>query len=199
MNVSELIALGWDKCPHPVEVEGHLIISGSLNYLVDSEAQANSGQPHFGLLLPPKLTPLIEGIEGLALYAGSRVQYTGLARLQGAVRWTGLSLLPVSMDAVYELHFFTEPGAPEHYFQPDSPSYSLHLQRPRDLSPEAMIDLKALLAGNSLNLMQLRKLLLGQRETCLSGELAGDALHTATALLDRHGLQYRLEINELRG
>lgn len=189
MNVSDLIAS--ERYGLPVEVEGYLIVSSLLTYVVDSEQEATSATPRRGLILNREALAPLEALP-LPLRAGTSVTLTGHIVLLGTVVHSGISLLPLYMPHVYELRFRQTADAPEHHIRMSEPFCDVYLSRPNQL-PSAALRSLARFLDPQLNIVQVREQLLAQDERLLVEHVNGSELRAVRDLLDAHGLSHRVE------
>lgn len=196
MKVSELIQLESPlKYRQPVCVEGYLILSGLLTYVVDSRDEAYSGRPHFGMVLSRKDLIQLEKLD-LPMLAGSAVLLVGQIKLKGTVSYTGLSLLPICMSYIYEYSFIHPSTNTEYHFKISDVFRNVYLINPGQISAGSLRAIQPFLAP-SLTIMQAKHLVLNQSETLVGEHVEGDDYANRIHILEENQLPYRVEECEI--
>lgn len=196
MKVSEFIRMdSTQKYRQPVCIEGYLILSGILTYVVDSHDEAYSGRPHFGMVLSRKDLIQLEKLD-LPMLAGSAVLLVGQIKLKGTLSYTGLSLLPICMPYIYEYSFIHPSTNTEYRFKISDVFRHIYLINPGQISARSLRAIQPFLTPN-LTIMQAKHLVLSQSETLIGDHVEGDDYASRIRILEENQLPYRIEECEI--
>lgn len=188
MQVSELLALPDEAMRHPVEVNGYLIVSSHLTYIVEDKATAYSDQPHWGVgLNRDAIAGVFEG--DVPLMGGSSVLLVGEVSLKGTVTRTGMGLLPMYIPYVYEYRFSVSDYACWSFKIGDT-FKDLYLLAPQVIKASSLAAIKTFFPS-SLTILQL-KAQLGYREMHLvCPHIRGAELAEAIKKIESAGFNWK--------
>jgi len=190
VRVSEAVTLSSNDVGRPLELSGYLIVSSHLVCVVDDEATARSGRPHYGVLLNRDAIDVLLNRSDIPPLGGSSVSLTGNITLKGTVTHTGIANFPLYVPYIYEFTFLNDFGA--WAFQIGDTFKDIYLLPPPTVGPRSLSILKPLF-DPALTVIQLKRLLESKNEHCVGRHLRGDAFSQVIATIQAAGFAWRAE------
>ena len=193
MRVSEAVTLSNSQFRRPLELSGYLIVSSHLVCVVEDKSTAESGRPHFGVLVNRDAIEALNTIN-IPLLAGSSISIVGNISLKGTVTHTGISVLPLYIPYIYEFTFHNDLGS--WAFQIGDAFKNIYLLSRPTVTPQSIATLKPLF-DPTLTVIQLKRLLEGELEHCVGRHVRGDTFSKLVATIEAAGLLWRAEECEI--
>jgi hypothetical protein len=189
MRVSEAVTLPSNAFRRPLELSGYLIVSSHLVCVVEDEVTANSGRPHYGVLVNRDAIDALNAID-LPLLAGSSVSLVGNIALKGTVTHTGISAFPLYIPYIYGFTFSNDIGTWE--FQIGEIFRDVYLLSRPTVAPQSIALIKTLFPP-SVTVMELKRLLESEPEHCIGRHLRADAFSKLIQTIETAGFMWRAE------
>lgn len=193
MRVSEAVTLSSSGFRRPLELSGYLIVSSHLVCVVEDEATARSGRPHFGILVNREAIGALNKPD-MQFLGGSSVSLTGNIALKGTVTNTGIPTLPLYIPYIYEFTFSNAFGS--WTFQLGETFKDVYLVPPPTIASRSLAVLKPLF-DPALTVVQLKRLLESEKEHCVGRHLRGDDFSKVVATIEAAGFQWRADESEI--
>ena len=189
MKPSEISKLSYNEFDKPFQIEGELIVSGGLTHIIDIDAYT-SNKPHYGILLKFDLLKDLLG-KDLPVAAGTRVNYSGKIRVKATLTYTGYSILPASIEYIYNYSFENEHGSFDFYI---SDTYKdVLLKTPKKISAPMLSSLRSVCSKfSSMTVMELKKFLVNNHEIIIAEHIEGADFENLIRVLDEFELQYKV-------
>lgn len=189
MRVSEAVSLSSSEFGRPIKLSGYLIVSTHLVCIVEDEATANAGRPHFGVLVNRDAIEALSTID-IPRLAGSSISTVGNIALKGTVTYTGIPALPLYIPHIFEFTFSNDFGA--WTFQNGDVFKDVYLLSRPTVSPRSIAMVKPLF-DPTLTVRQLKRLLEGEQEHWVGRHLSGSAFSELVAKIEAAGFTWRAE------
>lgn len=195
MRVSEAVTLPTSEFRRPLELAGYLIVSSHLVCVVDDEATANSGLPHYGVLIKRDAIDALNATD-IPVLAGSSVSLVGNITLKGTVTHTGIPAFPLYIPYIYDFTFSNDFGA--WAFQVGEVFRDVYLLSRPTVSTQSIAAIRSLFPP-TVTVMQLKRLLEGEPAHCVGRRLRGEAFSKLVATIEAAGFRWRADECDIFG